>query len=357
MTMWKRRARLAAIVAVATGLAVALTLVYLWNDRPILDDIDWVKPVIAGDSATDIVTATWLGVTTLLFDDGETQILIDGFFSRPSLGDIVLGRPVSNDAATINYVLDEYHMRRLAAIIPVHSHFDHAMDIGAIANRSSASVIGSSSTVEIARGAGVPDDQITLVEPGQAYEFGKFSVMLVPSTHAPIGWSGSVPMPGTIDEPLLMPQPVSAWREGGSYMVLIRHPLGDAIVQGTSGFADTVTAAGELSADVLFLGVGGLETLGRDYAEQYWQTLVTSTGVQGVYIMHFDDFTRPFGDIVPGPRFLGDLEITTEWFEEFRDRWDNDVELLLPEFGRPMALYSQPLGEDETPGSPATDSQ
>jgi L-ascorbate metabolism protein UlaG (beta-lactamase superfamily) len=344
--MWKRRARLAAIIASAIVAVVAFLAVHLWSSRPGLQDLDWARPVIAGDSATDTVTATWLGVTTLLFDDGETQLLIDGFFSRPSFGDVIFRRPVSNDAATINYALDHYRMRRLAAIIPIHSHFDHAMDIGAIANRTSASILGSASTVQIARGAGVPDDQITLVEAAQVYSFGRFNVTLLPSTHAPVGWSGSVPFDGTIDAPLTMPQPVSAWREGGSYVVVIEHPLGNAIVQGTSGFADIATAAGSLSADVVFLGVGGLETLGRDYAEQFWQAFVTATGADNVYPVHFDDFTKPFGTIVPAPRFLGDLQITAGWFAAFRDRWDRDVELVLPEFGVPMALYAEPSRED-----------
>jgi len=344
--MWKRRARLAAIIASAIVAVVAFLAAHLWNSRPNLQDLDWSRPVIAGDSATDTVTATWLGVTTLLFDDGETQILIDGFFSRPSLGDIIFRRPVSNDAATINYALDHYRMRRLAVIIPIHSHFDHAMDIGAIANRTSASILGSASTVQIARGAGVPDDQITLVEAAQVYSFGRFNVTLLPSTHAPVGWSGSVPFDGTIDAPLTMPQPVSAWREGGSYVVVIEHPLGTAIVQGTSGFADIATAAGSLSADVVFLGVGGLETLGRDYAEQFWQAFVTATGADNVYPVHFDDFTKSFGTIVPAPRFLGDLQTTADWFAAFRDRWDRDVELVLPEFGVPMALYAEPSRED-----------
>lgn len=344
--MWKRSARVTAIFASVVVAVIVFLAVHLWSSRPNLVDLDWARPVIAGDSATDTVTATWLGVTTLLFDDGETQILIDGFFSRPSLGDIIFGRPVTNDAATINYVLDHYRIRRLAAIIPVHSHFDHAMDIGAIANRTSASILGSASTVQIARGAGVPDDQITLVEAARVYTFGRFNVMLLPSTHAPIGWSGSVPWDGTIDAPLTLPQPVSAWREGGSFVVVIEHPLGNAIVQGTSGFASTGTATGNLSADVVFLGVGGLETLGRNYAEQYWQAFVTATGADSVYPMHFDDFTRPFGDIVPAPRFIGDLQTTASWFESFRDRWDRDAELVLPEFGVPMALYAQPSRAD-----------
>ncbi len=346
MTMWKRRARLAVVLFGVTLAVVAAASVFLWRDRPDLASIGWQRPIVAGDSATGTVTATWFGVTTLLFDDGETQILVDGFFSRPSLTDMLLDRPVRNDAAMINYVLDEYRLRRLAAIIPAHSHFDHAMDIGAIANRTSASILGSASTAAIARGAGVPEDQITEAVEQQVYEFGAFRVTLLHSTHAPIGWSGSVPLPGTIDEPLVMPQPISAWREGGSYTIVIGHPQGTAIVQASAGFSDTGAMSAELAADAVFLGVGGLETLGREYAEQFWQSMVTTSGAGSVYMVHFDDFTRPLGAIVAAPRIAGDLETNADWFAAFRDRWDKDVDLILPEFGVPMALYAQPFSGD-----------
>ena len=350
--MWKQRAQRTAIVSAAVLAVVAATSAWLWRDRPSLDSVDWSPPAIASAAATDSVTVTWLGVTTLLFDDGETQILIDGFFSRPTLGDILLGLPVSNDAPIINYALDEYRMRRLAAIIPVHSHFDHAMDVGAIANRTSASILGSESTLQIARGAGVPEDQMTAVEVSQPYEFGQFSVTLLSSRHAPTGWRGSVPFAGTIDEPLEMPQPVSAWREGESYSIVIEHPQGTAIVQGSAGLPDP--AIGDVKADVVLLGVGGLGSLGFDYAEPYWQSLVTATGAQSVIPIHFDDFTRPFGDIVPGARFLGDLEETAAWLEEFRNKWDNDVELFMPEFGKPIAIFAQPLPEPDSDSEPAS---
>jgi hypothetical protein len=136
---WARRAAIgvAAVLVVASVIIAAL-----WSDRPALSEIDW-QPYPEYESRPDAVTVTWLGVTTLLFDDGNTQVLIDGFFSRPSIADIMFSAKVQSNAAKINLVLDEYQMRRLAANIPVHSHFDHAMDIGAIANRSSASIIGS----------------------------------------------------------------------------------------------------------------------------------------------------------------------------------------------------------------------
>jgi len=341
--MWKKRAKQAVLIAIGTLVVAIAALAWLWSDRPNLDDIAWPAPTIASAAIADSVTATWLGVTTLLFDDGETQILVDGFFSRPSLADVVLDRPVENDAATINYVLNEFRMRRLAAIIPVHSHFDHAMDVGAIANRTSASVLGSASTTEIARGAGVPEDQTITVAENQPYKFGRFTVTLLHSRHAPIGWRGSVPLAGTIDAPLTPPQPVSAWREGGSYTVVIEHPQGTTIVQASAGLAGA--ALSKVPADVVMLGVFGLETLGKSYAEQYWQGFVTATGADSVYPIHFDDYTRPFGDVIPGPKFLGDLTTTASWLDGFRKRWDNDAQLFMPEFGRPIALYAQPVPE------------
>lgn len=326
------------------GLIILLAVVIaaLWGDRPQLSDINW-QPYPEFEARPDAVTATWLGVSTLLFDDGDTQILIDGFFSRPSFADILFAARIQSDAAQINRVLDEYRMRRLAAIIPVHSHFDHAMDIGAIANRSSASIIGSESTANIARGSGVPEDQIVVVENGALYEFGEFDVRIVPSSHAPLGWGGSVPYAGAIDEPLEPPAPVSAWREGQSFSIVIAHPQGTTLVQGSAGFLPG--ALDETVADVVMMGAFGLESLGREYTEQYWLSLVTSTGAKRVIPIHFDDYTRPFGVVELGPRIIDNFVDTAAWLDEILKTWDNDARLHLPEFGKKLVLYP-PLEPD-----------
>ncbi len=332
---WAKRAAIAITAVVVVG---SVALVWLWRDRPSLEAIDW-PPYPTIEPTLDAVTVTWLGVTTLLFDDGETQVLIDGFFSRPSLADSVLGRPVSSDAARINYVLDEYRMGRLAAIIPVHSHYDHAMDIGAIANRSSASILGSETSAQIARGAGVLEDQIIVAEDGAKYEFGRFTVTMMVSTHAPIGWGGSVPCAGTVDEPLETPAPISAWRVGESYTVVIAHPHGTTIVQGSAGYSDH--ALDGVRADIVMLGVALLEGLGRDYAEGYWRALVTTTGAAHVFPIHFDDYTQPFGEVRLMPRILDNFLNTATWFDELRAIWDSDTRLHLPEFGKTMVLYPE----------------
>ena len=330
---WAIRAAIGTATVVVLGSVLA---VLLWRDRGSTELIDWHQyPVF--EATPGAVTFTWLGVSTLLFDDGETQILIDGFFSRPSLADILLRRPVQSDAATINRVIDEYRMRRLAAIIPVHSHYDHAMDIGAIANRSSASILGSETSANIARGAGVPEDQIVVVTSGEEYSFGQFTVTLINSVHAPVGWGGSVPYAGTLDQPLQTPAPVSAWREGKSYSIVLSHPQGTTVIQGSSGFVERALVG--IQADTIMFSVALLEGLGKDYTERYWQALVTTTGAAHVVPIHFDDFTQSFGEVQLYPRAIDDFIEVAGWLESARQSWDLDARLHIPEFGRQVVLY------------------
>ena len=341
--MWITYVRRAVLTVIAIVIVIGIAATLLWRDRPDLGAIDWPAPAVASSADTDSVTVTWLGVTSLLFDDGETQILIDGFFSRPSLADILLRRPVDNDIPQINAVMNEFRMRRLAAIIPVHGHFDHAMDVGAIANRSSASIVGSESTAQLARGAGVPEDQISIAEDGASYEFGAFRVTLIAARHAPIGWRGSVPLDGVVEEPLTPPQPITAWRMGGAYTVVIEHPQGTALVQGSAGYRKYRLQ--NIAADVVFLGVAQLDTLGRSYTDLYWQHTVTATGSHSVYPIHFDDYTKPFGEIVLPPKIVDNFEKTAVWLDEIRRRWDVDTSLFMPEFGKPIAIFAQPATE------------
>lgn len=318
----------------ATVVLLVLLFSILWNDRPELDALGLAAPPPAADAD---VTVSWFGVSTLLIDDGRTQLLIDGFISRPSLAELLLQRPVDNDAATINYLLAEYQVDRLAAIIPVHSHFDHAMDIGAIANRTSASILGSPTTAAIARGANVREEQIVLVDTETEYAFGEFTVRFIESRHAAFGWRGSVPLAGRREEALLLPAPFSAFPADTSYSVLVSHPSGSALIQGSAGFRDGALA--DTTVDTVFIGILMLETLGRDYAEQYWQETVTATGARTIVAVHFDDYTQPFGTTRLPPRFIDNVETSIEWLKSFRGTWDTDSTLYMPRFGVPFALY------------------
>ncbi|HNP34540.1 MAG TPA: MBL fold metallo-hydrolase [Woeseiaceae bacterium] len=331
-----------ALTAIFALLALLLLILsMLWRDRVAIDDVGISFAPEA--SPTDGVTVTWFGVSTLLFDDGETQLLIDGFISRPGVLDLLANRPVDNDAVTINYFLNEFHVDRLAAIIPVHSHYDHAMDVAALASRTSASILGSESTAQIGRGAMLPPEQIVVITDGAEYQFGEFTVRFILSLHAPIGWNGSVPLAGTIDSPLTLPAPITRFRNGDSYSIVISHPTGSALVQGSAGFRPG--ALHGLQVDTVFLGTGMLESLGRDYIHKYWTDTVTATGATTVIPVHFDDYTRNFGEIELMPKILDDFSVTARILKNLRRTWDSDTQIFLPAFGVPIALRDRSSAE------------
>lgn len=264
-------------------------------------------PVLAPPAETPSVSVTWYGVTTLLFDDGETQILVDGFVSRPRFEDLdSLAEP---DTARIEAMVESGAFSRVAMVTPVHSHFDHAMDVGAVAMATGATVVGSESTANIARGADVDEARIVVVEERHRQQFGKFTVDLVRSAHAPLV-NGGPPIPGTIDAPLTPPARIGDWKEGGSYSIVVEHPAGTALIQGSAGYVEGRLAG--TVADVVYLGIGDLGSLGKDHAAAYFDEIVGSTGARCVVPIHWDDFTLPFGEIA----WRGSI-YDVEWLREF----------------------------------------
>ena len=263
-------------------------------------------PVLAPPDETPAVSVTWYGVTTLLFDDGETQILVDGFVSRPRFEDLdSLAVP---DAAQIERMAADV-FDRVAMVTPVHSHFDHAMDVGAVAVATGATVVGSESTANIARGAGVDEARIAVVEERHRQRFGEFAVELIRSAHAPL-LNGGPPIPGTIDAPLTPPARIGDWKEGGSYTIVVAHPAGTALIQGSAGYVEGRLA--DTAADVVYLGIGGLGSLGKDHAAAYFEEIVGPTGARCVVPIHWDDFTLPFGEVA----WRGSI-YDVEWLREF----------------------------------------
>lgn len=130
---------------------------------------------------------------------------------------------------------------------------------------------------------------------------------------------------------------------GGGFTVIIEHPQGTALVQGSAAYKKYELQ--KIAADVVFLGVAQLNSLGRNYAELYWQHTVTASGSHSVYPIHFDDFTRPFGEVVLPPKVIDNFATTAKWLTEFQQRWDSDASLFMPEFGKPIAIFSQPASE------------
>ena len=64
-------------------IAMALILAYAMNSYT-ESPVDEVWELSATPSASDSVTVRYTGTATLLFSDGETEFITDGWFSRPN---------------------------------------------------------------------------------------------------------------------------------------------------------------------------------------------------------------------------------------------------------------------------------
>jgi L-ascorbate metabolism protein UlaG (beta-lactamase superfamily) len=88
------------------------------------------------------VTVRFSGTSTLLFSDGETRWMVDRWFSRPGPLRLLLGK-IGPDLQAIDCGLAANDVLELDAVLPVHSHYDHAMDAPAVAGRTGALLLGS----------------------------------------------------------------------------------------------------------------------------------------------------------------------------------------------------------------------
>ncbi len=231
------------------------------------------------------VRVMFLGVSTILFDDGETAIMTDGFFSRPSRTTLVTGK-IAPDKNIIASCLSRSGVTRLAAVIVTHSHYDHVMDAPEVARRTGAILVGSKSTANVGRGWGLDDKQIKIVGDGDQVDFGNFHITFVRSQHAPTMFTG-----GNIDRPLVPPVRATRYREGESFSVFITHSGRTMLVQASAGFEKD--ALKNRQADVVFLGIGALGKQSHAFQETYWRETVTSVNARRVIPVHWDDFMRP----------------------------------------------------------------
>ena len=253
-----------------------------WN-RP---DIDAYAQSFDLPPATGGFAVTFLGVASLLIDDGETQILTDGFFSRPGLRKVGFGR-IAPDPERIDACLARAGATRVGAVAPVHSHFDHALDSAHVAAKTGATLVGGPSTANLGRGGGLPDHQIRSVADGDTFEVGAFALDFVVSRHCPPDR-----FPGQIDEPFVPPAKAAAYKCGEAWSIMIRHAGGRRmLVQGSAGFVeDSLT---DHTAEVAYLGVGQLGKQDDAYIRSYWQHTVRAVGAMQVVLIHWDDFFRP----------------------------------------------------------------
>jgi L-ascorbate metabolism protein UlaG (beta-lactamase superfamily) len=277
-------------------------------------------PAAAADAPLSV---TWAGVTTLLVDDGSSALMTDGFFSRPGLATVGLGR-IAPSAARIDGSLERLGVDRLEAVLPVHTHFDHAMDSAVVAQRTGARIVGGESAAQVGFGGGLPDDRVVVATPGEPISLGAYDITLVEAEHCPPDR-----FPGVITAPVTPPVRTSAYKCGEAWSTLVRHRPSDRrlLVVGSAGFVPGALAGNR--AEVVYLGIGQLGVQPERYLVEYWAETVRAVGARRVVLTHWDDFFRPLTKPLRALPYAGDdLDVSMRVLTALAE--DDGVALHLP---------------------------
>jgi L-ascorbate metabolism protein UlaG (beta-lactamase superfamily) len=163
-------------------------------------------------------------------------------------------------------------------------------------------LLGSESTANIGRGWGLPESQIQVLVDRQPVQLGKFVITPVESRHFefpdPAIRERALADP-LLAEPLVPPVRAFDYRVGKAYVLHVTHPQGSWLIVGSAGYVKGALQG--LTADVVFLGVGGLGSQTADYRESFWRETVDTVLPSRIIPIHFDSLTAPVEGPFRGP--------------------------------------------------------
>lgn len=279
-------------------------------------DVDPSAPGLAyrqDEVADPGLSVAFFGTSTVLISDGKNAILTDGFLSRPSWLQLVFATLQSN-TEEIDFALGSARVEKVDAILVAHSHHDHAMDSGLVAQKTNAIVYGSESTLNIARGQKTPETQLRLIKTGQPWEAGGFKITAFETPHSPEPINV-----GDIDRPLDAPARLSAYKLGANFSFLLEHRLGNVLIVPSANYKPHVFDG--VHAPVVVLGIGLLGKQSAEFTERYWNEVVRKTGAKLVLPVHWDDFARSLREpLVPLPSFMDNMAVALERLQALAKR-------------------------------------
>ena len=249
---------------------------------------------------------TFFGTTTLLLDDGKNQIFLDAHMTRPSLMKYIFGS-APTDRAVVDEKLKLNHIDRLKAIFVSHSHHDHVMDAPYIAQKTGAVIYGSSSAMNVARGGDIPEEQLVEFQANETYEVDDYRIKVIPSIHSKPTLINN-DLGQTIDEPLRQPAKLRNYKEGGSYDFYVEAENKKIMIRPSFNYIE-----GQMDgyqADVLFLGVAGLQKADAKTEEKFYYETIEKLNPQLVIPLHWDNFFSPLTKPTVGmPRLVEKTEV------------------------------------------------
>lgn len=229
----------------------------------------------------------WLGVAGYRLSYEGHTLYIDPYLSRVPLSAVLRSRPVHLQRELYDRHLGDGH-ESVVGILVGHTHFDHAIDVPALATRFDTQVYGSSSLANL-MGLYGQRQRAVEVSADRVYELGPFTVKFIPSLHSKLLLGYRVPFDGELTCEHLDQLAPAAYRCGQVYGVHITVAGTSFYHQGSANLIDS--ALHGVRAEIFLAGIAG-----RSFTPAYWPRILTALGPRLVIASHFDDFFRPLSD-------------------------------------------------------------
>lgn len=316
-----RKALLSAVCV--SILIVGLGILYLFHLMSPVDDVvqfDNYRPSQSEPQTKDAIRVSFYGVSTLAINDGITTLLIDSFFSRPSPFDVLFGELHSKEDEVLAG-LQSIEAQDAKALFVVHSHYDHALDLSAVYKLTGSDIYGSESSLNIARGTGIPEDKLHLIDGGHVARVGDFTITVIRSKHSVPPNAETNQENAIIEKPLKQPATNADFAMGGNFDFLIEHPKATILVKGSANYIPG--ALKDLDVDALFIGSAQLGMQSQQFQQAFIDESIKAVSPEIIVPLHWDSFITPWvkGNLTFNPKIVDDspakgLELLSDYAKE-----------------------------------------
>ncbi len=273
-----------------------------------------VGPPLAAQTAKPTATAnvtlnkgdlrlTYLGNAGWEITDGRKVVLIDPFLTQfarwtPTgpAPDVAPNAFYMPDTALINQ-----HVKKADYIVITHGHPDHALDAGYISRRTGAVIIGHETAANLARAYNVPDSSLITVIGGEDYDFGDFSLRVIPNIHSALDhkqyYNNGRGIVGTAPRGLKAPLRRNQYVEGGNLAYVLRMGGHEVLIMGSMNYIEREMEG--LRPDIALVGANSQ----RLEIYQFTARLMRALGKPAVVIPTHAD---AYGDPNPSAANLAD---------------------------------------------------
>ncbi len=242
------------------------------------------------------VRLTHLGTAGWEITDGTVVILLDPYYTRLKLADNSSvsqndKRPIYGDQDFIApdaKAIEEHAPKHVDYILVSHTHWDHALDVPYIASKTSAEIVGSESTANLALISGIREEKIIPVKGGEDYDFKTFSMRVIPSLHTPLN-NRHLLDTRVLPKNAKVPLRRGDYVEGGTYSFLIRIGGHQILTMSSVNYIERELEG--LRPDILLMTPGG-----EGPVYKYVERLMNALGQpQMIFFNHWDKFGLPYG--------------------------------------------------------------